>query len=43
MLSGVRYRFVGWVKESVRGKFLSLAVRDEQQPSEMKPAAKKLR
>jgi hypothetical protein len=38
LIEGTRYRLAGWIKESSRGKFLSLSVkRDEQQPA--KPAA----
>jgi hypothetical protein len=42
LISGVRYRLAGWLKESTRGKFLSLAAkRDEQQPEAAKSVAKK--
>ena len=38
LIEGVRYRLAGWVKDSRRGKFLSLAVkRDEEGPQEAKP------
>jgi hypothetical protein len=38
LIAGVRYRLAGWVKESTRGKFLSLSVkRDEDKPAEAKP------
>jgi hypothetical protein len=41
LIGGVRYRLAGWIKESARGKFLSLSVRRDDQPAEAKPAAKK--
>jgi hypothetical protein len=45
LIESTRYRLAGWIKESSRGKFLSLSVKpDEQQPSKQavngKPHAK---
>jgi len=42
LIDGTRYRLAGWVKESTRGKFLSLSVKpDDQPPAGTKSAAKK--
>jgi hypothetical protein len=42
LYNGERLRLAGWVRESARGKFLSLSVKpDEQPPAGAKPAAKK--
>jgi hypothetical protein len=41
LVSGVRYRLAGWVKEGSRGKFLSLSVKRDEQAVEAKAAAKK--
>lgn len=38
----VRFRIAGWVKESSRGKFLSLSAKRDEPTAEAKPAAKKL-
>jgi hypothetical protein len=39
LIAGTRYRLAGWIKESARGKFLSLSVKPDD--AEMKPAAAK--
>jgi hypothetical protein len=42
LITGVRWRLAGWIKESARGKFLSLSVKPDEQKSEAtKPATKK--
>jgi hypothetical protein len=41
LIAGVRYRLAGWIKESKRGKFLSLAVKPDEEIAEPKPKPKK--
>jgi len=41
LIAGVRYRLAGWIKESKRGRFLSLAVKPEVEIAETKPKPKK--
>jgi hypothetical protein len=36
LIEGVRYRLAGWVEDSRRGKFLSFAVKRDEEPQEAK-------
>ena len=41
LIAGARYRLAGWIKESKRGKFLSLAVKPDEGIAEAKPKPNK--
>jgi hypothetical protein len=41
LIAGIRYTLAGWIKESKRGKFLSLAVKPDEEIAETKPKSKK--
>jgi len=41
LITGVRWRLAGWVKESTRGKFLSLSVKPDELVDAKPAAAKK--
>jgi hypothetical protein len=41
LIAGARYRLAGWIKESKRGKFLSLSVEPEEEIAKTKSNPKK--